>query len=306
MDNNEQQVDVGTVLSSISQMLHANKDKLNEVDSGPNGGTHGERIAQAFNTAAQAANQSGTNDAGQQLAVAAEAMRQNGQGRAVNYYANGLQHAAQQFSGKQGIAVSDLLPFLTSFLGGVRHGNPAQPGQGTMIDVLGPAVSSMLGGQQSGQNPIQSAISALGSAVTGARGTASARGGQIDPGAASATSVLGGILKSVLPGALGAMASSGGLGSILGGLTGGGSRAQSQPDLGYDTGGFEQPGQQSYPQQSSGGGLGDILGQLTGGGGSSQGAGAGGLGGLLGGLLGGGSQQPQAQSSQGHSGWWPF
>ena len=61
----------------------------------------------------------------------------------------------------------------------------------------------------------------------------------------------------------------GGLGDLLGGLTGGGQQANLQPG-----------------QQSSGGGLGGLLGGLAGGGGQQ-----GGLGGLLGGLAGGGGQQ---------------
>lgn len=64
-----------------------------------------------------------------------------------------------------------------------------------------------------------------------------------------------------------AMQKSGGVGSLLGGLTGGGDAAQ--------------------PQQASGmGGLGDMLGQLTGSSGAAQGGG--GLGGMLGQLTGGG------------------
>ena len=298
------QVNVGTLLGSISEMLQQNQEKLNEVDSGPSGGTHGDRIAQAFSTAAEAANNSGTDDAGEQLAVAAQAMRERGQGRAAGYYADGLQQAASQFQGRNGISTDDIAPFLQSFLGGVRQNNPAQPGQGTMIDALMPAVTSLMGSNKRGMDPTQAAISALGSAITGAKGTMGIRGNSVDAGAASATGILGGIFKALLPGIMGA---------VMGGLSSRGRQPQAQPDMqagseqGYDTGGYGDT------QPQGGGGLGDLLGQITGGrsGGAQGGQSGGGLGDILGGLLGGSdddqgqTRQPQ-QQQQGKPGWWPF
>jgi len=290
--DNQQQVDVGTLLGSISQVLEANKDKLNEVDGGPGGGTHGDRVTRAFSAAAQAAQSADSSDAGEQLSIAAEAMRENGQGKAVNYYANGLQKASSQFAGLKGISLSGLLPFLQSFLGGIRQNNPAQPGQGTMIDAILPAVTSLLGANKSGVNPVQAAIGALGSAVSGTRATNGTRGTGVDPGAASATGILGGIVKSLIPGIVGAVAS--GLGSR-------GGQTQQQPQI------LSEPGYGDVAQQG-GGGLGDIIGSLTGGGsdGGSD-SGGNGLGDLIGGLLGGGNQQPaQSQQGGGKPGWWPF
>ena len=306
---NNKQVDVGTLLGSISEMLQQNQDKLNEVDSGPSGGTHGDRIAQAFRTAADAARESGTEDAGEQLSLAAQAMRENGQGRAVGYYADGLQEAASQFGGKSGISTSDLAPFLQSFLGGVRQNNPAQPGQGTMIDALLPAVTSLMGANKRGADPSQSAMDALGSAINGARGTVGIRGNHVDAGAASATGVLGGIFKALLPGILGA---------VMGKLTSGGRQSQTQNEpqggggigdlIGQLTGGGGG-GSQSGQGGGGGGGLGDLIGQITGGGGSQSGQGGGGLGDLIGNVMGGGNRdqgQQTQQEDQGKPGWWPF
>ncbi len=305
---NNKQVDVGTLLGSISEMLQQNQGKLNEVDSGPSGGTHGDRIAQAFRTAADAARESGTDDAGEQLSLAAQAMRENGQGRAVGYYADGLQEAASQFGGKSSISTSDLAPFLQSFLGGVRQNNPAQPGQGTMIDALLPAVTSLMGANKRGADPSQSAMDALGSAINGARSTVGIRGNHVDAGAASATGVLGGIFKALLPGILGA---------VMGGLTSRGRQSQPQNEpqggggigdlIGQLTGGG---GGGSQSGQGGGGGLGDLIGQITGGGSSQSGQGGGGLGDLIGNVMGGGGDRDQGQQTQqedqGKPGWWPF
>jgi dihydroxyacetone kinase-like protein len=180
-------------LTTVAQQLKLNKNQLNQVD---NGGTHGERISSAFAAAAQAASTSGSNDAGQQLQAAAQAMRQQGGGKSATFYAQGLEQAAQQFTGKSGISAADLGPFLQSFLGGVQKNNPAQPGQGTMLDALGPAVTAFTQGQQSG-NTQQAITNSLGAAIKGA--TSTGNGGTVDPGAASITNVLGGIFSAVAP-----------------------------------------------------------------------------------------------------------
>src|SRR5436190_22165618 len=104
MDTNRQ-VDVSTILNEVSSMLAQNQGALNQTDAQ---GTHGQRVAQAFQAAAQAASQVNTNDAGQQLSAAADAMREQGSGKAISYYANGLEKAAQQFSGQTGITLNDL------------------------------------------------------------------------------------------------------------------------------------------------------------------------------------------------------
>jgi hypothetical protein len=292
VEQNRQQVDVGSLLDSVASMLNQNQDRLNETDAGPGGGTHGERVANAFKNAAAAARSAPTEDAGDQLRIAAQEMRRKGQGKAVGYYADGLENAATQFDGRSGISQGDLQPFLQSFLGGVQQNNPAQPGQGTMLDALIPAVTGFITAKQQGQDTTQAAMSALGSAVTGAKSTGTHRrgrggvpldgsfgnaGANIDPGAASATNVLGGIVGALLPSVLGAVSQGGGLGQ------------QSQPS-GRDAYGQDQE------QQA------DPLGAL---------GGLGGLGGLVGGLLGGdqgggnqASQQGRDRSSS--SSWWPF
>jgi dihydroxyacetone kinase-like protein len=200
MDQSTQQVDVGTLLGAIASVLQQNQASINQTD---NAGTHGQRMAQAFQAAARAASRTRTDDAGEQLEIAAQAMRQAARGKAVGYYANGLEEAATEFRGQSGISLDSLAPFLQSFLGGVQQGNPAQPGQGTMIDALLPAVMAFLAARQSGADPTQAAIQALTSAMSGARSTAGPSG-QMDPGAASATNVLGGIIGAFLPGVLGA------------------------------------------------------------------------------------------------------
>jgi hypothetical protein len=286
MDNNRQ-VDVPTLLQSIAGQLSQSQEGIDQVSKS----THGQRMAKAFRLAAEAAQQADSDDAGEQLHRAAAAMRQRGSGVAAGYYADGLESAAQQVRGQRGISMGDLLPFLQSFVGGVQSNNPAQPGQGTMIDALVPALGALSGAQSSG-NAQGGILDALGAAVSGAQNTQ--HDGQMDPGAASAVNVIGGIIAALAPsliaGLLGGQQQQGqGGGGGLGGLLGGGQ--QGGGGLGGLLGG----------QQQGGGGLGGLLGgqQGQGGyGGSAPPQGSadpfGGLGGLIGGLFGGGQQDTSA------------
>jgi hypothetical protein len=267
------------MLQSIAEQLAKSQQGIDQVSSS----THGRRMANAFNMAAEAARQAGTDDAGAQLEAAAAVMRRRGSGVAAGYYADGLESAARQVQGQRGISMGDLVPFLQSFVGGVQSNNPAQPGQGTMLDALVPALGALSSAQSTG-NTQGGILDALGAAVSGAQGTA--QNGQMDPGAASAVNVIGGIIAALAP-------------TLLGALLGGQQQGQGA--------GAPYAGQQGGTPSGAGGGLGGLIGGLFGGqqqGGSGayvppqdqyvppQGSADpfGGLGGLLGGLLGGQQQ----------------
>lgn len=299
-------VDVPTLLSTIADQLSQNQGQLNNVDGA---GTHGNRVAAAFSAAANAAADAGSADAGEQLAAAADAMRQRGSGKAASFYADGLEQAAADFKGQASISADNLLPFLQSFLGGIQANNPARAGQGTMLDAIQPAVNAVNQVSRSGQTTEKGLLDILGAAIGGTQQTAS--NGTVDPGAASATNVIGGIITAVAPTLISMLLShggssqgqgggaAGGLGGLLGGLLGGGQGSGSGSAGGIDIGGLlgglmgggqgqsnssdyegyqtQQQNQQQNQQQGGGGFGGD-------------------LGGLLGGLMGG--QQSGAQSSQ--------
>ena len=301
--NQVREVDVPTLLATIAQQLSQTQDHLNNVDGA---GTHGQRMAAAFNAAASAAQDVDSRDAGVQLFAAAQAMREHGTGKAAGYYADGLEQAAHKFKGQHAVSMDNVLPFLQSFLGGVERNNPAKPGQGTMLDALHPAVSALQQAQQSGQPVEAGLLDTLKASIFGTQRTANNRG-TVDPGAASATNVIGGVITALAPtlismlfnkgggnaqyqqpGGSGGLA--GGLGGLLGGLLGGGGTQQTQPDyLGGQQGSNDPLG-----------GLGGLLGGLVGGGtdsysGGNSGGGGGSMdwvGGLLGGLMGGSNQQP--------------
>ncbi|HEY0069017.1 MAG TPA: DAK2 domain-containing protein [Chloroflexia bacterium] len=267
MDGNRT-VDVGSLLDSVANMLKQNQAGLDSTGAAHGANAHGERMAAAFQVSAEAARRARTRDAGKQFAAAAEAMRRGGKGKATQYYANGLELASQEFKGKQGVTTDDLGPLLQALAGGAQKNNPAQPGQGSMLDALLPAAQGFMQARGSGMDTQSAALQALGGAVSGARNTQQVQrggwfGGQqppsgaMDPGAASATNIVGGIVSALLPTVLGA---------VMNHVSGG--QSQAQPQMGGD-------------QNDPLGGLGGLLGGL-------------------GGLLGGSQPRQQGQGSQGN------
>ncbi|MEA2574660.1 MAG: hypothetical protein QOH93_1958 [Chloroflexia bacterium] len=294
MDSNRT-VDVGSLLDSVAHMLKQNQAGLDNTGAAHGADAHGQRMAAAFQVAASAARRTGTQDAGKQFAAAADAMRRGGKGKATQYYANGLQLASQQFQGKQGLSTDDLGPLLQALAGGAQQGNPAQPGQGSMLDALLPAAEGFTNARGSGQDTQTAALQALSGAVMGAKNTQQAQrgswfGGQkppsgaMDPGAASATNIIGGIVTALLPTVLGA---------IMSRIGGGQGNAQQAPGQGLP----QLGGDPNDPLGGLGGLLGGLGGLLGGSQGGQQGQGdpLGGLGALL-----GGQQQQQGQGGQGN------
>jgi hypothetical protein len=248
-------------------------------------------MSDAFTAAANAAQSAGSNDAGAQLMQAAQAMKEQGQGKATTFYAQGLEQAAKKFEGQSGIGMDDLGPFLQSFLGGVKQNNPAKPGQGTMLDALGPAVSAFNQAQKSGSTE-DAMAQALGAAINGTAGTAS-RQGNVDPGAASVTNILGGIFAALAPQLINMVLSRATQGSAQGGTQSGGI------DVGGLIGGLlGGAGASAGAQAPQSGGQADwvtgLLGGLANAAGGSSSSGGVDLGGLLNGLMGSGNQ-PRTQ-----------
>ena len=197
-------VNLADLFGSISNQLQNDRNQINAVDSN---GNHGDNIAQNFQLVANTLRAERNQDAPAQLRRAASVLQQQGKGGTADIYAGGLLEAAQRLQGKDGIGLDDILPFLQGLLGGVQGRTNAQAGQGTLLDTLLPAVTSFANARNNGQDT-QSAISqALNAALRGSQQTYQqqptygnrTRQAQLprrDPGAASANSLLEGLLKS--------------------------------------------------------------------------------------------------------------
>lgn len=199
-------VDLADIFSSITNQLRSDRDQINAVDG--SNGNHGDNALSNFEMVTNVLNGMRGQDAGQQLRQAANVLEQNGQGSTANLYAGGLLEAAQRLQGKDGIGLDDVLPLLQGLLGGVQGRTAAQPGQGTLLDTLLPAVSSYTNARQSGRSNSNAIMDALGAALRGSQQTYQqpaqyGRSSQQttlprrDPGAASANSLLHGLFQSL-------------------------------------------------------------------------------------------------------------
>ncbi|MFN8526846.1 MAG: DAK2 domain-containing protein [Chloroflexota bacterium] len=209
------------LFESISQNLQQDREHLNQLDGGD--GDHGDNMAANFDlitrTLSQTVQRRGPNaDVGAALRQAAQALNKQGQGATAPIYAQGLMEASQQLQGQQGFSMEMLLPLLQGLLQGTRQASGTDAGQGSMMDVIVPGALAYIQAKQGGASDLQAILTALLNLRRGANSTAgsaagygSAQGmdttGRVDPGAASAASVLegmfGGLLQSALQQGLG-------------------------------------------------------------------------------------------------------
>jgi len=207
-------VPVGDLLEVVAATMQQERGRLNGLGSFGGDGTHGDRMARAFRDAAFAVHGSGTGDAGEDLQLAGQVLADPTAryGRAALYLGQGLAEAGKSFIGQTGISLADLVPLLTGLLAGAQQGDAAAPGQGTLIDVLIPAVTAYTAAAGQGLTYQQSIQGLLGAAMAGVRNTANmpqphtprpkqAPGqpaGQPDPGAATTQTFLTGLVQALL------------------------------------------------------------------------------------------------------------
>src|SRR5437763_17129239 len=98
------QVSVADVLRVIAATMRQERGRLNGLSSFGGDGLHGDRMARAFNDAAEAIYGSGTGDAGEELQLAGQVLADpaNGYGHVAPYFGQGLIRAGQQVLGQAG------------------------------------------------------------------------------------------------------------------------------------------------------------------------------------------------------------
>jgi hypothetical protein len=130
------QVDLANVFGTVASTLASNREALNNADSYNH--DHGDNMVEVFEVVAQAMKAKQNASAADQLAYAAELLRQKQSGSA-KYYAGGLAQAAQKYEGKK-ITSSNAMDLIQTLLGG---GVQSSAGTSTsQPDLLG----SLLGG----------------------------------------------------------------------------------------------------------------------------------------------------------------
>src|SRR5438552_5375954 len=197
---------VAEVLQVVGSALQRERGRINALESFGGPGTYGDRMARAWSQAAGTVRRAGTGDVGRDLALAAQVVSDVAGGQSGRFYRQGLLRAAARFAGQPGLTLADLGPLLTELLAGAQENNPAQPGQGTLLDVLIPATAAYTTCKQQGLTEAQALQAAVGAAAMGRKRTArlppvsggKARAGKEDPGAAAAEIIVAGLIRGLL------------------------------------------------------------------------------------------------------------
>jgi dihydroxyacetone kinase-like protein len=208
------------VFQAITQNLEQDRDNLNRLDR--DDGDSGDNMVANFqlvtDTLAQVLSQrqQGQGDVGAALSQAAQALRANGRGATAPIYAEGLDDAASRLQGRDQFSMDDLMPLLEGLLGGAQRAGGergAAEGDGTLLDALIPGVMGYLQGKREGMGELEAVLNGLMTSRRGSTRTVqSSRGygrstqrdtsGEVDPGAAGASSMLEGLFGAILQTAL--------------------------------------------------------------------------------------------------------
>lgn len=203
------------LFEAMTENLERDRPDLNQLDR--DDGDSGDNMVNNFrlvtNALQQQINTGAGSDLGAALAQAAQVLRDNGKGATAPIYAQGLDQAASNLAGRSDFSISDLQPMLEGLLGGAQQSSGAAPGQGTLLDVLLPAIGAFSQAKKNGDGDLDAILTALLEARRAANhtaqspqghGRASGRNtqGEIDPGAAGAASLLEGLFGALLKGAL--------------------------------------------------------------------------------------------------------
>lgn len=196
MANQQQPLDLAQLFGAVAGTLQQNRLSLNQADEYNH--DHGDNMVDTFETITQAMRETRGAEPSDQMAYAAQVLRQRQSGSA-QAYADGLSQASREFQGQQ-VTRGNALSLIQTLLGGGQAA-PVQQQQQTSGG-LGGLLGSMLGGQQQQQQPQQD--SGLGDLL------GSMLGGQSAPAPQQQ--------------------SSGGLGDLLGSLLGGQQQQTQQND----------------------------------------------------------------------------
>ena len=137
-----QEYALARVLEVVGSAMQRERGRLNGLDSFGGPGTYGDRMGRGWTEAARAVRRAGIGDLGRDLALAGEALDTVAGGISGRLYRQGLLQAAAALPGRRTLRLSDLGTLLNGLLAGAQDRNAARPGQGTLLDVLGPAAGA--------------------------------------------------------------------------------------------------------------------------------------------------------------------
>jgi hypothetical protein len=139
MSNQAGNIDLGKLFQTVTGTLAKNKESLNEADTTNH--DHGDNMVNTFEVITRAMKEKQGADPADQLAYAAELLRQQKSGSA-QLYAKGLSQASQEFQGQQ-VTSGNAMTLIQALLGGGQA--PVQQQQ-QQDGGLGNVLGSLLGG----------------------------------------------------------------------------------------------------------------------------------------------------------------
>lgn len=128
------QVDLGTLFNGALQFLSARRQDINALD-GYNG-NHGDNMVANISLIAQALQGQKSKPPSEALLYASQVLQTQGRGSASQFYAKGLQQAADQFQGRRGLTTEDILPLLQTLLSAVPAQGASPQAGGSVLDQL--------------------------------------------------------------------------------------------------------------------------------------------------------------------------
>ena len=204
--------DLKRMFDTIAVAIAADRDRLCQLDGVIGDADHGIAMELGFNAVrdALAPLDLATTEPTALLNTAAKSFLNAVGASSGPLYATAFMRAASAVKGKATLADPDFIALFQAMAQGIKDRGKAEPGEKTMVDAWQPAAEAAAAANLAGKTLAQSLEAALAAAESGAEATKdmiAAKGrssrlgerslGHIDPGAASAVTVIGAIRKSL-------------------------------------------------------------------------------------------------------------
>ncbi len=163
--------DLRGMVSSMSQLISANRVQLNTLDAELGDGDHGTAIATGFETAAQEVEHA-TSPA-EVLNMAAKVLMNRMGGSSGALFGTLFLRAAMTVKEQQTLSPAQFAAMWQAGAEGVMARGKSQPGDKTMVDALAPAVAALNQSVNAGKSLLLALEDAAQAAVQGAEHTAS-------------------------------------------------------------------------------------------------------------------------------------
>ncbi|RNJ45135.1 dihydroxyacetone kinase subunit L [Mesorhizobium erdmanii] len=204
--------DLKRMFDTIAVAIEADKDRLCQLDGVIGDADHGIAMALGFNAVrdALASLDLAATEPTALLNTAAKSFLNAVGASSGPLYATAFMRGAAAVKGKAALADADFIALFQAMAQGIKDRGKAEPGEKTMVDAWQPAAEAAAAANVAGKALAESLGAALAAAESGAEATKemiAAKGrssrlgerslGHIDPGAASAVTVIGAIRKSL-------------------------------------------------------------------------------------------------------------